>query len=68
MARTPWKKNLWAWDLAGRCSSEFYEMVTKLTLNIKLHPWLKFQNFFTFLFFNAKFKSERISVLDHVPI
>ena len=58
MARTPWKMHLWAWDLAGRCSCEFCEMAKNLTLNIKLHPGLKLDNFSTF-FFDAKSKSDK---------
>ena len=50
MARTPWKMHLWAWDLAGRCSSEFCEMAKKLALNFKLNSQLKLEIFSTFIF------------------
>ena len=60
MAWTPWKMYLLAWNLTGRCSSEFCEMAKKLTLNFKLNPRLKVENFSNFFFFDAKFESERI--------
>ena len=60
MARTPWKMYLSAWNLAGRCSSEFCEMAKKLTLNFKLNLQLKLENFSNFFFLDAKYIFERV--------
>ena len=68
MARTPWKMYLSAWNLAGRCSSEFCEMAKKLTLNFKLNPQLKLENFSNFFFSRCQVHIWKFFILDHVSI
>ena len=69
MAWTPWKMYLLAWNLTGRCSSEFCEMAKKLTLNFKLNPRLKVENFSNFFFFSmSSLNLKEFSILDHVSI
>ena len=57
-----------SWDLAGRCSCEFCERATKLTLNFKLTPRLKLKNFSTFFFSMPSSNLKEFFVLDHVSI
>ena len=68
MARTPWKMYLSAWNLAGRCSSEFCEMAKKLTLNFKLNPRLKVENFSNFFFSMPSTYLKEFFILDDVSI
>ena len=44
-----------------RCFSEFCEMAKKLTLNFKLNPQLKLENFSNFFFLDAKYIFESFS-------
>ena len=60
MARTPWKMYLSAWNLAGRCSSEFCEMAKKLT-KFQTQPLTQTWEFFQLIFFlDAKYIFERV--------
>ena len=68
MAWTPWKMYLLAWNLTGRCSSEFCEMAKKLTLNFKLNLRLKVENFSNFFFSMPSLNLKEFSILDHVSI
>ena len=63
MARTPWKMYLLAWNLAGRCFSEFCEMVKKFEFWAQNLNWKKFwteKNFWKKNFFGSEHVSSQI--------